>query len=46
MKKRNSSLAPYSRELEKSALNGRQVLSRTDFPTQPTNLTQGTRIAN
>ena len=42
----NSSLAQSSRELEKSAQGSQQVLSRTDFSTQPTNLTQDTRIAN
>ena len=41
----NSSLAQSSRELEKSAQGSQQVLSRTDFSTQPTNLTQDTRIA-
>ncbi len=41
----NSSLTQPSRELEKSALDRRLALSRTDFPTQPTNLTQDTRIA-
>ena len=42
----NSSLTQSSREFEKSALDRQQVLSRTDFSAQPTNLTQDTRIAN
>ena len=42
----NSSLTRPSRELEKSALDRRLALSRTDFSAQPTNLTQDTRIAN
>ena len=41
----NSSLARPSRELEKSAFDRRPALSQADFPTQPTNLTQDTRIA-
>ena len=43
--KSNSSLTRPSRELEKSALDRRLALSHTDFSTQPTNLTQDTRIA-
>lgn len=42
----NSSLARPSREFEKSSLDRPQVLSHSDFPTQPTNLTQDTRIAD
>ena len=42
----NSSLTQSSRELEKSVLDRHLALSRTDFSTQPTNLTQDTRIAN
>ena len=41
----NSSLTQSSRELEKSSLDRRLALSRTDFSAQPTNLTQDTRIA-
>ena len=41
----NSSLTQSSRELEKSTLDRQQVLSRADFPAQPTNLAQDTRIA-
>ena len=43
--KSNSSLTRPSRELEKSALDRLLALSHTDFSTQPTNLTQDTRIA-
>ena len=42
----NSSLTQSLRELEKSALDRRLALSRTDFSVQPTNLAQDTRIAN
>ena len=42
----NSSLTQSLRELEKSALDRRLALSRTDFSAQPTNLAQDTRIAN
>ena len=42
----NSSLTQSLRELEKSALDRRLALSRTDFSAQPTNLTQDTRITN
>ena len=41
----NSSLTQSSRELEKSAFDRQSVLSQADFPAQPTNLTQDTRIA-
>ena len=42
----NSSLTQSSREFEKSSLDRPLVLSRSDFPAQPTNLTQDTRIAD
>ncbi len=42
----NSSLTPSLRELEKSTLDRLPALSRADFPTQPTNLAQDTRIAS
>ena len=42
----NSSLTQSSREFEKSSLDRLSVLSHSDFPAQPTNLTQDTRIAN
>ena len=42
----NSSLTQSSREFEKSSLDRPLVLSHSDFPAQPTNLTQDTRIAN
>ena len=42
----NSSLTQSLRELEKSAFDRRLALSQADFPAQPTNLTQDTRIAN
>ncbi len=42
----NSSLTQSSREFGKSSLDRQQVLSRSDFPAQPTNLTQDTKIAN
>ena len=42
----NSSLTQSLRELEKSAFDRRLALSKADFPAQPTNLTQDTRIAN
>lgn len=46
IKTSNLSLTQSLRELEKSALDRQLSLSHTDFPTQPTNLTQDTRIAD
>ncbi len=42
----NSSLTQSSREFEKSSLDRPLVLSHSDFPAQPTNLAQDTRIAD
>ena len=44
--KGNSSLAPYSQELEKSSIDRRLALSHSDFSAQPANLSQDTRIAD
>ena len=42
----NSSLTQSSRELEKFSFDRQPALSQSNFSTQPTNLTQDTRIAN
>ena len=42
----NSSLTQSLREFEKSSLDRRLALSRSNFSAQPTNLAQDTRIAN
>ena len=42
----NSSLTQSLRELEKASIDRRQALSHSAFSSQPTNLTQDTRIAN
>ena len=42
----NSSLTQSLREIEKPSIDRRQALSQSAFSTQPTNLTQDTRIAN
>ena len=44
--KGNSSLTQSLRELEKASIDRRQALSHSAFSSQPTNLTQDTRIAN